>query len=131
MWLNSVMLRFGPLLFLWRGFWFMVFLIIFAYYFNKNLFIMSSIQSEIDVRFREYVRKNLRRGDKQKLAGLLECSYPTLMNYLGGLVSDPIRQGIIMDYFEQRKKSESKMRDYVREKIDNIYKENEAAILST
>jgi hypothetical protein len=79
-------------------------------------------RNEIDTRFRDYVNKNLRRGDKARLAALLEVSYPTLQNYITGVSNDPIRQGVIMDFFEQRKMSETKMTEYVKGKIEEVYK---------
>ena len=75
---------------------------------------------QIDVKFRQYVEKHLRRGDKGKLQGLLAMSYPTLKLYLIGVYVNPAIQSQVIEFFERRKRAESLAMKYVSQRIDGL-----------
>lgn len=75
---------------------------------------------EIDWKFRNYVAKNLERGDKQRLQSLLCLSYPTLQKHLTGSDVNPAIQAQVVEYFERRKRQRSMAMNYVSKRLDQV-----------
>jgi len=76
--------------------------------------------AETDFKFRQYVEKHIRRGDKGKLQGLLAMSYPTLKLHLSGVYVNPAIQSQVIEFFERRKRAEQLASKYVSQRIDGL-----------
>ncbi len=75
---------------------------------------------EIDWKFRNYVSKNYRRGDKLRLQNMLCLSFPTLQKHLTGMEVNPAIQAQVVEYFERRKRQESQAMNYVSKRLDQV-----------
>lgn len=76
--------------------------------------------AETDWKFRQYVDKHIRRGDKGKLQGLLAMSYPTLKLHLSGVYVNPAVQSQVIEFFERRRRAEVMASRYVSQRIDGL-----------
>ncbi len=76
--------------------------------------------AETDWKFRAYAEKNIRRGDKGRLQGLLAMSYPTLKLHLSGVYVVPAIQSQIIEFFERRRRAETMASRYVSQRIDGL-----------
>jgi hypothetical protein len=76
--------------------------------------------NEVDWKFRNYVSKNIERGDKNRLQAILALSYPTLQKHLTGSEVNPAIQAQIVEYFERRRRNRSMAMNYVAKRLDQI-----------
>jgi hypothetical protein len=76
--------------------------------------------NEVDWKFRNYVAKNIERGDKQRLQQVICISYPTLQKHLTGAEINPAIQAQIVEFFERRKRQRSMAMSYVSKRLENI-----------
>ena len=76
--------------------------------------------TQTDFKFRQYVERHLRRGDKGKLQGLLAMSYPTLKLHLSGVYVNPAIQSQVIEFFERRKRAEKLASQYVSQRIEGL-----------
>lgn len=76
-----------------------------------------------DIKFRNYVAKMLKNGDKTRLQNLLNMSYPTLMLHLGGVYSTPAIQSQIIDYFEKRAAANRRAVNYIEKRLKMVDQE--------
>lgn len=88
--------------------------------FAENDVEMFEKVKEIDWKFRNYVSKNYRRGDKLRLQNMLCLSFPTLQKHLTGMEVNPAIQAQVVEYFERRKRQESQAMNYVSKRLDQI-----------
>lgn len=76
--------------------------------------------AQTDWKFRNYVEKHVRRGDKGKLQGLLAMSYPTLKLHLSGVYVNPAVQSQVIEFFERRLRAERMASHYVSQRIEGL-----------
>jgi hypothetical protein len=88
--------------------------------FAENDVEMFEKVKEIDWKFRNYVSKNYRRGDKLRLQNMLCLSFPTLQKHLTGMEVNPAIQAQVVEYFERRKRQESQAMNYVSKRLDQV-----------
>ena len=88
--------------------------------FAENDVEMFDKVQQIDWKFRNYVSKNYRRGDKLRLQNMLCLSFPTLQKHLTGMEVNPAIQAQVVEYFERRKRQESQAINYVSKRLDQV-----------
>ena len=81
---------------------------------------MNDKVSQIDWKFRNYVAKNIERGDKLRLQNMLCLSFPTLQKHLTGMEVNPAIQAQVVEYFERRKRQRSLAMNYVAKRLDEV-----------
>jgi hypothetical protein len=73
-----------------------------------------------DFKFRSYVARHIKNGDKTRLQHLLNMSYPTLMLHLSGVYSTPAVQSQIIDYFEKRSAADRRAVSYIDKRLKMV-----------
>ena len=74
----------------------------------------------LDLKFRNYVSRMIKLGDKARLQHLLGISYPTLQKHLTGVKIDPAVQSQIIDYFEKRQDAIRRAAKYIDKRLRHI-----------
>jgi hypothetical protein len=76
--------------------------------------------NEVDWKFRNYVAKNMERGDKMRVQAILGLSYPTLQKHLTGSEVNPAIQAQIVEFYERRRRNRSMAMNYVSKRLEQV-----------